>query len=51
MNDAADRAVDNHVAGPQAGREDQLTKTRRVLSQMNAAAERAIDDQVARGRP
>jgi hypothetical protein len=33
------------------GREDQVSATRRTLKQMNEAADRAIDDQVARSTP
>jgi hypothetical protein len=33
------------------GREDQVTATRRTLKEMNDAADRAIDEQVARSTP
>ena len=33
------------------GREDQVSATRRTLKQMNEAADRVIDEQVARSTP
>jgi hypothetical protein len=43
--------VDPTSANPPSVREDQVMATRRTLKQMNEAADRAIDDQVARSTP